>query len=65
MLGMAGALGLTAGMWMYNLNPFQLNETFVMVFFIVGGTLLLLAFLLFVVITFMVENHGDRPHGSF
>ncbi|MGD6842551.1 hypothetical protein ACQCVH_08500 [Bacillus infantis] len=64
-LGMAGALGLTAGMWMYNLNPFQLNETFVMVFFIVGGTLLLLAFLLFVVITCMVENQGDRPHGSF
>jgi hypothetical protein len=53
---MAGALGLTVGMWMYNLNPFQLNESFVTVFFIVGGTLLLLAFLLFVVITFMVER---------
>jgi hypothetical protein len=55
-LGMAGALGLTVGMWMYNLNPFQLNESFVTVFFIFGGTLLLLAFLLFVAITFMVER---------
>ena len=55
-LGMGGALGLTVGMWMYNLNPFQLNESFVTVFFIVGGTLLLLAFLLFMVITFMVER---------
>ncbi|CAN7278461.1 hypothetical protein [Rossellomorea sp. LjRoot5] len=55
-LGMVGALGLTVGMWMYNLNPFQLDESFVTVFFIVGGTLLLLAFLLFVVITFMVER---------
>jgi hypothetical protein len=51
-----GAFGLTFGMWMYNLNPFQLNETFVMVMFIVGGSLLLLAFLLFLVITFFTEN---------
>lgn len=55
-LGMAGAFGLTFGMWMYNLNPFNLNETVVMVFFIIGGTLLLLAFFLFVVITFFVEE---------
>ena len=55
-LGMLGAAGLTVGMWMYNLNPFNLNETFVMVFFIVGGSLLLLAFLLFVLITFLVEK---------
>ncbi len=54
--GMAGALGLTLGMWMYNLNPFQLNETLITVLFIVGGTLLLLAFLLFAVVTFMVER---------
>lgn len=53
---MLGAFGLTFGMWMYNLNPFNLNETFVMIFFIVGGTLLLLAFALFVVITFLTED---------
>ena len=29
--GMLGAVGLTFGMWMYNLNPFQLSETFVTV----------------------------------
>lgn len=55
-LAMTGAFGLTFGMWMYNLNPFNLNETFVMIFFIVGGTLLLLAFLLFVVVTFFIEQ---------
>lgn len=43
-LAMTGSFGLSFGMWMYNLNPFNLNETFVMVFFIVGGSLLLLAF---------------------
>ncbi len=59
-LGILGALGLTVGMWMYNINPFNLNETFVMVFFIVGGSLLLLAFLLFVPITFLVEKQQQN-----
>ena len=55
-LAMTGAFGLSFGMWMYNLNPFNLNETFVMIFFIVGGSLLLLAFALFVVVTFFIDN---------
>ena len=55
-LAMIGAFGLSFGMWMYNLNPFNLNETFVMIFFIVGGSLLLLAFALFVVVTFFIDN---------
>ena len=55
-LAMTGAFGLTFGMWMYNLNPFNLNETFVMLLFIIGGSLLLLAFLLFVLMTFFVER---------
>ena len=56
MLAMTGAFGLSFGMWMYNQNPFNLNETFVMIFFIVGGSLLLLAFALFVVVTFFVDK---------
>ncbi|MDN7227300.1 hypothetical protein QWY22_03495 [Planococcus liqunii] len=55
-LAMLGAFGLTAGMWIYNLNPFNWNETLVMILFIIGGSLLLLAFLLFVVITFLTEK---------
>ena len=55
-LAMIGAVGLTAGMWFYNLNPFNMNDTFVLIFFIAGGTLLLLAFLLFAVITFLTEK---------
>jgi len=43
-------------MWMYNLNPFTLNETLVMVYFIVGGTILLIAFLVFVFATFFIER---------
>ncbi|MFS0728068.1 hypothetical protein [Paenibacillus sp. 1P07SE] len=55
-LAMVGAFGLTFGMWMYNLNPFGLNETLVLVGFIVGGSVLLLAFLLFIPITFLVTK---------
>lgn len=55
-----GAFGLTFGMWMYNLNPFQLNETFVLVFFIAGGSLLLLAFVLFAIITFLTEKDNKQ-----
>lgn len=55
-LAMSGAFGLTIGMWMYNINPFDLGQTFVSILFIVGGSLLLLAFLLFIVVTFMIEK---------
>ena len=55
-LAMTGAFGLTFGMWMYNLNPFNLDDTLVMIIFIIGGTLLLLAFALFMVITFFIED---------
>ncbi|HIW35070.1 MAG TPA: hypothetical protein IAA29_20035 [Candidatus Paenibacillus intestinavium] len=55
-LAMIGAFGLTFGMWMYNLNPFNLNDTFVMIIFIVGGSLLLLAFFLFAVVTFFTNK---------
>lgn len=55
-LGMIGSLGLTIGMWMYNLNPFNMDKTFVKVLFIVGGSLLLLAFILFLIVTFFIEK---------
>lgn len=55
-LAILGSIGLTLGMWMYNLNPFNLNETFVMIFFIFGGSLLLFAFMLFIAITFFIEK---------
>lgn len=47
-----GSIGLTLGMWMYNLNPFNLPGSFTMVFYIVGGSTLLLSFFLFVFMTF-------------
>ena len=58
-LGMIGAAGLTFGMWMYNINPFNMNDTLVMIMFIVGGSLLFVAFLLFVAITFLTEKQSS------
>lgn len=48
-----GAIGLTIGMWLYYVQPFNLSGTVNTVFFIVGGTILLISFILFFVLTFM------------
>ena len=57
-----GVLGLTIGMWLYNLNPMNLNETFTLIFFIVGGTTLLISFALFIVVTFMVNQKEETKN---
>ncbi|MFD2923548.1 hypothetical protein [Halobacillus naozhouensis] len=53
-----GVLGLTTGMWLYFTQPFGGGmETFNTVFFIVGGTILLIAFVVFAIMAFV--------HGKF
>lgn len=54
--GIIGAIGLTAGMWLQFMQPFNVNEVFSLIFYIVGGTVLLVSFALFVVVTFMIEK---------
>ncbi|RPF53969.1 hypothetical protein [Aquisalibacillus elongatus] len=46
-----GSIGLTTGMWVYFTRPLGLPETFVTVYFIVGGTILLISFVLFFLLT--------------
>lgn len=50
-----GAIGLTGGMWFRYVGPFEIDTsgTFSLIFFIVGGTILLISFLLFLILTFM------------
>ncbi|MGM8365030.1 hypothetical protein ACLIBG_06030 [Virgibacillus sp. W0181] len=48
-----GAIGLTVGMWFYYLRPFGMEGALPTIFFIVGGTILLLSFVFFVLLTFM------------
>ncbi|MDW0118329.1 hypothetical protein QTL97_15455 [Sporosarcina thermotolerans] len=55
-----GSIGLTAGMWLQFMKPFDVNETFALIFYIVGGSVLLVSFVLFVLITFLIEKEGRR-----
>ncbi len=48
-----GSIGLTVGMWLYYVKPFNLNETVTTILFIVGGTILLISFVFFALLTFM------------
>ena len=57
-----GVIGLTMGMWLYNMNPFNLNKTFTMIFFIGGGTILLISFALFIVVTFMIDEKEEAKN---
>ncbi|WP_173918431.1 hypothetical protein [Halobacillus sp. Marseille-Q1614] len=47
-----GVFGLTAGMWLYYTQPISGLEVFSLIFFIVGGTILMLAFIAFAIMTF-------------
>lgn len=55
-----GSIGLTAGMWFQFMQPFGVNETFSLIFYIVGGSILLISFVLFVLLTFLIEKEGRR-----
>lgn len=57
--GIIGAFGLTIGMWFYFVDPFSMNSTFTLIFFIVGGTILIISFILFFILTFM-KSETDR-----
>ena len=50
-----GAIGLTAGMYLQFIQPFNINETFALVAYIIGGSMLLLSFAVFVLVTFTIE----------
>lgn len=52
-----GVLGLTVGMWLYYTQPVEGMRTFNTIFFIVGGTVLLIAFVVFTIMAFV--------HGKF
>lgn len=55
-----GSIGLTAGMWFQFLQPFGVNKTFSLIFYIAGGTILLISFALFAVLTFLTVKDVNR-----
>lgn len=56
LLGMIGAFGLTSGMYLYYIDGQGLPEGLRLTYFIIGGSVLLIAFFLFMVNTFFIEK---------
>jgi hypothetical protein len=54
-----GTTGLTAGMWVQNLKPFNLPEAISLVLYIGGGVTLLVSFILFLVSTFYIARRNE------
>lgn len=46
-----GSIGLTVGMWLYMVKPFDLPEGLTLVFYIGGGVALLISFIIFFLLT--------------
>lgn len=55
-----GSIGLTAGMWLQFIQPFGVNQVFSLIFYIVGGSILLISFALFIFITFLTEKDAKQ-----
>lgn len=48
-----GSIGLSLGMWLHMVNPFDMSGPFPLIVFIVGGSILLISFFIFLLLTFM------------
>ncbi|CAM3926432.1 hypothetical protein [Alkalicoccus chagannorensis] len=57
--GLIGTIGLCAGMYFFFLEPFPTPELFNLLFYIISGTVLIVSYLLFVIITIKTpsEDH--------
>lgn len=51
-----GSIGLSAGMWLYMVKPFNLPEVLTLFIYIGGGAALLVSFILFCIITFLYKD---------
>jgi len=51
-----GSIGLTTGMWLYYVNPFNMDGAFPLIFFIVGGSTLMISFFVFAIMAFMTKE---------
>ena len=54
--GIIGAAGLSIGLWLQYLQPFGDSKAIILPIYISGGTILLISFLLFVIVTFVSKE---------
>lgn len=50
-----GSIGLSVGLLFYYVNPLNFGSTFNLIFFIVGGTILLISYVIFSWISFTIK----------
>ena len=53
-----GSIGLTVGMWLYMVKPFNLPETLTLIIYIGGGVALLLSFIMFFILTLLYKEEN-------
>ncbi|HHW36613.1 MAG TPA: hypothetical protein GXX18_05115 [Bacillales bacterium] len=51
-----GSVGLTVGMWLYMVKPFNLPEGLTLIFYIGGGGTLLISFIIFFLLTLLYKD---------
>lgn len=51
-----GSVGLTVGMWLYMVKPFNLPEGLTLIFYIGGGGTLLISFIIFFFLTLLYKE---------
>lgn len=55
-----GTIGLTGGMWLEFLKPFPLPDIVTLLIYIIGGSILLISFVLFVFTTFWIREKEEK-----
>ncbi len=54
-----GSIGLTVGMWLHMVKPFPINEVVTLIFYIVGGIVLMLSFILFLILAIIQDDSKE------
>jgi len=54
-----GSAGLTLGMWLYMVKPFDLPQGFTLIFYIAGGVALLISFIAFFLLTLFYKAEAE------
>lgn len=58
--GMIGSIGLSLGLWLQYLQPFGDSKAIILPIYIGGGTILLVSFFLFMLVTFMSKSVDEK-----
>lgn len=51
-----GSIGLSTGMWLHIVQPLPLPPLFTLLFYIIGGSILFISFILFMIMTFTYKE---------